>query len=38
MKHHLTKYYADEKQFVESWIQVNVFGKCLCFSKKRITL
>lgn len=38
MKHHLTKYDADGKHFAESWIQINVFGKRLCFSKKRITI
>lgn len=38
MKHHITKYWADGKQFAESWLQVNVFGKNICLFKKRIEL
>lgn len=37
-KHYITKYTADNKRFAESWLQLNIFGKCFCFSKKRIEL
>lgn len=38
MKHHLTKYETNGIRFAESWLQVNLFGKCYCFSKRTITL
>lgn len=37
-KHHITKYRADGKTYVESWLQLNLFGKAYCFSKKKIEL
>ncbi len=38
MKHHITKYDSDGTKYVESWLQINIFGKCFCFSKRLITL
>ena len=38
IKHHITKYIENETKYAESWIQVNIFGKAYCFSKKRIVL
>lgn len=34
MKHHITKYRLEGKQYVESWLQINLFGRCYCFSKR----
>lgn len=34
MKHHLTVYKADGKRFAEAWLQINLFGKALCFAKR----
>lgn len=34
LHHHMTKYIADEKQYVTSWLQLNLFGHCWCFSKR----
>lgn len=35
MRHHITKYRNEEGVLkVVSWIQINIFGKCFCFSKK----
>lgn len=36
--HYLTKYEETGKLYAESWIQINLFGRCFCFSKKRIEL
>lgn len=36
LRHHITKYGSDGKRFCASWLQLNVFGKHLCFSKKII--
>ncbi len=36
MKHHITKYWEDGTLWAESWIQVNAFGRCFCFSRRRI--
>lgn len=38
IKHYITKYVENGTKYAESWIQVNIFGKSYCFSKKRITL
>ena len=38
IKHYLTKYISDGKKFATSWLQLNIFGKCFCFSKKTINL
>lgn len=38
MKHYITKYTENEKRYAESWLQINIFGKCICFSKKRIEI
>lgn len=38
MKHYITKYEENGKRYAEAWLQINVFGKCLCFWKKRIAI
>ncbi len=38
LEHHITKYGANGKRFAESWLQFNLFGKKICFSKRRIKL
>lgn len=35
VKHYITKYEEDGKLYAESWIQINIFGKCYCISRKR---
>ena len=34
MKHHITTYTENGKKYVSSWLQINLFGRCYCFSKK----
>lgn len=38
IKHHITKCGTEGKRYAESWLQLNLFGKCYCFSKKRIEI
>ena len=38
IKHYMTKYSENEIKYVESWLQINLFGKCFCFSKKRLEI
>lgn len=38
MKHFITKYQENGKRFAESWLQINLFGRCYCFSRKKIEL
>lgn len=38
IKHYLTKYSEDKKRYAESWLQINLFGKCYCFSKKKVEI
>ena len=35
MKHYMTKYVdlSDGKEYAESWLQLNLFGRSYCFSK-----
>lgn len=37
-RHHLTKYTADGKRFVMSWLQLNLLGFRWCFSKRKLEL
>lgn len=34
--HYITHYIESGKHYAEAWIQVDVFGRCFCFWKKRI--
>ena len=38
MIHHYITQYIDEngKHVVESWLQINMFGRCYCFSRRKI--
>ena len=38
IKHHITKYKENGTRYAESWIQLNLFGKAFCFSKKKIRI
>ncbi len=38
MHHYITKYKEDGKRFAEAWLQINLFGLCFCFWKKRIEI
>ena len=40
IKHYITKYTDcnTNKMFAESWLQVNLLGKCFCFNKKKVLL
>ena len=38
LRHHLTKYTENGNKYAESWLQLNIFGKCFCFNKKKIAL
>ena len=38
IKHYITKYTENGKRYAESWLQINLFGNCYCFSKKRIEI
>lgn len=35
LHHYLTTYIEDGIKYAESWIQINIFGKCFCFSRKK---
>ena len=36
--HYLTKYKENDQWYAEAWLQINLFGLCFCFSKRRIAL
>ena len=38
IKHYITKYEEDGKLYAGSWIQINIFGRCYCISRKRLEI
>ena len=38
MKHFITIYGEEGKVYAESWLQINLFGKCFCFSRRKIEI
>ncbi len=38
MHHYITKYKEGSNQYAEAWLQINLFGHCVCFWKVRIEL
>lgn len=38
INHYITKYEEDDNLKVESWVQIDVFGKSYCLSKQSIRL
>ena len=38
IKHYITKYVEDGKRYAEAWIQINIFGRCYCISRKRLEI
>lgn len=34
LNHYITIYGRDGKKYAASWIQLNIFRRCFCFSKK----
>lgn len=38
MHHYITKYGEDGHWWAESWLQINAFGRCWCFWRKRICI
>lgn len=38
IKHYITKYEESGILYAEAWMQLNLFGKCFCFSKKKIII
>ena len=35
LHHYMTKYIADGKQYVTSWLQLSIFGLIRCFSIRK---
>lgn len=38
IKHYITKYIENGRLYAESWLQINLFGKAYCFSKRKIEI
>ncbi len=38
MKHYITTYTENGKRYAETWIQVNLFGRCFCMLRERILI
>ncbi len=33
--HYITRYSEDGEEYAEAWLQLNLFGRCWCFSRRR---
>lgn len=39
MHHYITRYAEEDgTRYAEAWLQINLFGQCFCFWKKRIKI
>lgn len=38
MHHYLTKYMENGQMWAEAWMQINLFGLCFCFLKRKIKI
>lgn len=38
MRHYITKYEENGINYAEAWTQINWFGRCFCFWKRRIEI
>lgn len=38
MQHYITKYWENDTQYAEAWIQLNIFGRTICLWRKRIVI
>lgn len=38
MHHYISKYVENDEKYAESWLQINLFGKSFCFSRKKIKI
>jgi len=38
LHHYITKYETEGQRYAESWIQINVFRKSFCFSRRKIEI
>lgn len=36
MHHYITTYEENGQHWAEAWFQINLFGRCYCFSRRRI--
>lgn len=36
--HYITKYWENGEHYAVAWIQINLFGLCFCFSRRRIKI
>jgi hypothetical protein len=36
LHHYITRYTENGKKYVEAWLQFNLFGRCYCFSKRKV--
>jgi len=36
LHHYITRYEENGIKYVEAWLQINIFGKPFCFSKRKL--
>ncbi len=38
MHHYITSYEENGIKYAEAWFQINIFGKCICLSRRKIKI
>lgn len=36
IRHYITQYWENGEHYAEAWMQIDLFGRCFCFSKKKL--
>jgi hypothetical protein len=38
IRHYITKYEEGGRRWAEAWLQIDLFGRTFCFSKRRVAI
>ena len=38
LHHYITKYEEGGRRYAEAWLQLDAFGRCWCFSRRRVEI
>ena len=38
LRHYITRYVEDGRAYAESWVQLELFGRCWCLSRRRVEI
>lgn len=38
LHHYITRYEEGGRRYAEAWLQLDAFGRCWCFSRRRVEI